>query len=692
MTYLNLTNKIEFNKDTIESPNLCEHFAREDLDRIGSWVYDNFTRDKASRKPWEDRMESAISLAMQLQKDKTFPWAGCSNVAFPLVTIAALQFHARAYPAIVNGRSVVQTRIIGEDPQGIARARADKISSHMSWQLLEQDEAWEEGQDRGLLNVAIVGCGFKKTYYDNSQGFNISTFVPAKDLVVNYWAKSIDSAACKTHIIPLYKNEVHERAMRGTYEDCLAEPWYTGVASTVNNQRSYQQDDRAGVVTPISGDDTPFTMLEQHCWMDLDNDGYDEPYIVTIEESSQQVLRIVARCDRIEDIEYNSKGDIVRITAKEYFTKIPFIPSPDSGIYDIGFGILLGPLNESVNTVINQLLDAGTVSNTAGGFLGRGAKIRGGQYEFKPFGWHRVDATGDDLRKSLVPLPVREPSAIMFNLLSLLIDYTGRISGATDMLVGENPGQNTPAETSRAMLEQGQKIYSAIFKRIWRSMKQEFKKLYQLNALYLPDKVHFGENETIGREDYAISAVSVLPVADPTISSDGARFARAQMIAERAQLNPGYDTDGVERELLRTLGVEDAKAIYPGVAGQEQGPSEKVQIQQMKNDAKAMELQQEQMQFIITMQENARVNNAKILQMEATARRLEQEADGEPARRNVEAFRAAIEAVREQNNAQNAHLDRLMENLKNGNQGAGGTVQRLAGPPSNETIVPMGAG
>lgn len=689
---LNLETTIKFNKATIEASNLTDQFSREDLNRIGAWASDNFKRDKASRIAWEERTEKAINLAMQLQKEKTFPWANCSNIAFPLVTIAVLQFHARAYPAIVNGRSVVQCRVVGGDAQGVAQARAKKIGEHMSWQLLEEDEAWEEHQDRALINVGIVGVGFKKSYFDATLGHNVSEFVAAQNFVLDYWAKSVESARVKTHIIPLYKNDIYERVKRGSYEDCLEEPWYRGGGVSSETLRSQDSDQRAGQERPESDEVTPFTILEQHCWMDLDDDGYEEPYIVTFEESSAQVLRIVARCNRIEDVEFNNKKEIVKIDAFEYFTKIPFIPSPDGGIMDIGFGTLLGPLNESVNTSINQLFDAGTVSNTAGGFLGRGAKIRGGVYEFKPFGWHRVDATGDDLRKSIFPLPVREPSAVMFNLLSLLIDYTNRVSGSTDMMAGENPGQNTPAETSRAMIEQGQKIYSAVFKRIWRSMKQEFKKLYTLNAIHLPDESPFGETGTIRREDYSFSAASVLPVADPTISSDGARFARAQLVLERASVNPGYNADAAERQFLGELGVDAVDTLYPGQEKMQPTQDVKVTIQQLKNEQAAAALEHEKMKFALTLQETVRLNTAKIAELMAQAAKMEEETKSEPGKRNVEAFRAGIEAMRERNNQTNAQLDRIMEGFRNGNQGGTGTVSPVAGASGNEGTPQLGLG
>jgi chaperonin GroES len=689
---LRLETKVKIDLKFIESPNICDRFTDADLERLGIWAHDNYIRDLSSREDWLRRTEAAMDLAMQVQKAKSFPWNGCSNVKFPLVTIAAMQFHARAYPAIINGRKVVATRVVGEDPTGAVRARADRISNHMSWQLLEQDESWEEEQDRGLLNVSIVGVGWKKSFYDASQGYNRSQFIMARNLVVNYWAKSIDSARTKTEVIPMWRNDLHERMLRGTYRDCTNQPWYTSPATPSVTVRTNDIDNRAGATMPASGDDdTPFTILEQHCWIDLDGDGYEEPYILTFEEASKAVVRLVARFDRIEDIEYNARKQIVKITATEYYTKMPFVPSPDGSIMDVGFGQFLGPLNDSVNSAINQLFDAGTMTNTAGGFLGRGAKLKGGIYEFKPFSWNRVDATGDDLRKNIYPLPVREPSKVMFNLLTLLIDYTNRVAGSTDMMVGENPGQNTPAGTAQAMLEQGQKIYSAIFKRVWRGLKNEFKKIATLNAIHLPSEMAFGETGTIRREDYAAGAFSVIPVADPTIASDGARFAQARMVKEAAAGNPGYDIDAVERFFLQQLGVDDAETLYPGQASMpEPAPDIKVQIQAMKNEVLAAQLEQKKMEFVVTMQETVRANTAKIAELMAKAMKYEREADSEPAKQNVAAFRAGIEAMREQNNQANSQLDRMMEEMK-GESGKRTAVSGVEATSSDDPLASMGA-
>ena len=667
MSCLEISKPIKLTEEVVNSGNICDMFEEDDLKRIGEWCYSSYARDLASRKPWYRRTRGALELAMQVQKDKTFPWQNCSNIIFPLVTIAALQFHARAYPTIVSGKRVVKCQVVGPDPDGAAQARADRISDHMSWQLLEQDECWEEEQDRGLLNVSIVGCGFKKSYYDAYLGHNVSHYVHAKDLVFDYWAKSIETAQTKTHIIPMFRNDIYTRVKSEAFRDVLDSSWYTADATPHPDDFREEDDNRDGKVMPDPDPEAPYTMLEQHCWLDLDGDGYAEPYIVTLEESSHEVVRIVTRFNRMEDIERDTYGDIIRINAWEYFTKIPFIPAPDGSAMDIGFGVLLGPLNESVNAAINQLFDAGTLSNTAGGFLGRGAKIRGGVYEFAPFAWQRVDSTGDDLRKNIYPLPVREPSNVMFQLLGLIIDYANRISGTTDINVGENVGQNTPAETSRMLSEQGQKIYTAIYKRIWRSMKREYQKLFKLNSIYMPMTFRYGANSaTIGREDYTGSASGIIPVADPNISSESMRYGRASALKQLAMNNPAYNADAVEVEVLQSIGIQDPERFYMGAANAPPPPPDvKLLIQQLKTQESMAKLQAQQQQFAANLQETMRINSAKIEVMSAQVFKLLEEGKNVEAKQRVDAFRASMELIREQNASLEGQLKALMEIGKN---------------------------
>lgn len=663
---LKLDTKITLNKDTIDSPNLAERFSEEDLRKLGEHCWEHYNADLQSREPWLRRNTAALDLAMQVQKDKTFPWPNAANVAFPLITIAALQFHSRAYPAILQGNEPVQMRVQGPDPQGDKTARAEKVGKYMSWQLMEQDEDWEEQLDRALLYVPIVGTGFKKTYWDGGKECNQSDFVPAVDLVLDYWARSMSDCTTKTHVIPMSRNTMHARIMEKVFCDVREEGWYTSDAPQPSETAaSAARDNRVGVTTPQPSSATPFICLEQHCSLDLDQDGYAEPYIVTLEADSHTVLRIVCRFDREADIERNKKGEVIRIHGTEHFTKIPFLPSPDGGIMDIGFGTLLGPLNESVNSTINQLLDAGTLANTAGGFLGRGAKIRGGVYNFSPFQWNRVDSTGDDLKKSILPLPIREPSNVLFQLLSLLINYTEKISGAVDVMTGGNPGQNTPASSFQGMVDQGQKVYAAIFKRIWRSMKEEFKKLYLLNGRFLPaEGVDFADQK-ISKQDFLGNPGSVVPVADPNVLSDQAKLMQAQALLGLSKGNPAYDQDAVQVLMLQALKIPNIEQVYKGIKNvPPPPPSEKIQVENLKLQGKAADRDAKLKQFIASLMEQRRLNEAKIVEMYAQAALLEAEAGGVESANKIAAFQSIIDAMK-------THNDMMLNQIQLAQQQAG---------------------
>ena len=650
----------------INAPNLCDRFSPEDLKRIGIECWDGYNRDELSRATWLRRNEAGMDLALQIQKDKTFPWPGCANVAFPLVTIAAQQFHARAYPAIVPSNEVVKCKVFGEDPTGAKTKHAERVSTHMSWQVLYQDKSWEEQEDKAILNVSIVGCNFKKSYFDSRKTHNVSDLVLAKDLVLNYWAKSVEECPRKTHKIPFFRNEIYENIVRGIWRDVLKEAWYESPPPNRTSEAKTQQDNRQGVQPPMPDQTSSFLFGEQHCWLDLDDDGYAEPYIITFELTQKSVVRIVSRISRITDVHRavsgSHRGKIYKIDAEEYFTKKTFIPSPDGGIYDIGFGIFLGPLNEAVNSLVNMLLDCGTMQTTGGGFLARGAKIRGGTYTVAPFEWKRVDSTGDDLRKSIFPLPVNAPSDVLFQLLSLLINYTSRVSGTTDITVGENPGQNTPAQTSQMMNENGQKIYTAIFKRIWRSSKEEFAKLYKLNGKFLPLDQEFPGGAT--RDDYQGSADQIFPVADPNVTSDSQRVQLAITLKQAAATTPGYNTDAVERRFLKAIKVDAPEEVYRGTEGMPPPKDPKLVIAELKEQGETgrhqMELEAKSQEFILSLMEERRVNNAKIVELMAKADEASTNAESEMAYALVAATNAQIAAAKHDNDSLNAQIDHLL--------------------------------
>ena len=654
----------EFNLDKIvSSPNIAEMLDEADLNTISYNVYKGFQADLESRSAWEKRTEDAMKLALQVAEAKSFPWPGASNVKFPLITIAALQFHARSYPVLINGETPVQCRVIGDDPTGAKDARAHRVAQFMSYQILEQDTTWESEMDRVLISQPIVGCAFKKSYFDPILKYNVSEHILAKDFVVNYWTKHLDTSPRITQIQYLSKNDIYERVARGLWSEMKeGRP-----AAVPQSNMTLAQNKAQGMTAPDSIDDsTPYEILEQHTFIDFDGDGYAEPYIIWMRRDTKQVLRIVARYFDTS-IERDEKGNVLSIKAETYFTKFPFIPSPDGGFYDLGFGSLLGPLNQSIDTLLNQLIDTGTMANTAGGFLSRGIKLRGGNYNFAPLEWKHVDTTGDDLRKGIMPLPVREPSQVLFTLLSMLINYGERIGGSVDILSGQNPGQNTAAETTRTMAEQGMKIFSGIFKRTYRSLKDEFRKLYRLNQLYLQGIENYNSDQGqnfIDADDFSGPVSDVRPAADPNIVSDTQRIQQASALLQLASTTPGMNMYEVQKNYLRAMKVNNIEQILPDPRGPnaiKPGPSEKVQIEQMKMQTKQADMQMQFKLGMMKLMKDVEINQAKIHKLEADAILAVEQAGGVKTGHDIAMLDAQIGAAKAHNEGIQSALRAMMD-------------------------------
>src|SRR3990172_3439944 len=464
----------------------------ETVDKIGLEVTRGYDMDKSSRADWEKDIRTALDLAMQIKQEKSWPWPKAANIKYPLITTAAIQFSARAYPAIVAGADVVKGLVIGPDPDGQKKERAERIGKHMSYQLLEDIEDWEEEEDKLLLMMAIVGCAFRKTYFNPMLGRPCSDLISANDVVYDHatpWKK----LRRITHCLNIYKNDFIERVRGGLFTDIEL-----GAPEGADND-----------------EDEAFEFLEQHCWYDIDGDGYKEPYIVTVKKDSDKVCRIIPRLDE-DGIYLNNDGEITKIVGVEYFTKYAFMPNPDGGSYDVGLGMLLNPINETVNTISNQILDAGTLANTGGGFLGSGLKMRGGAVKFAPGEFKPVDSTGR-IGDNIYHMQFPRPSPVLFQMLGMLIDAGKDISSVKDIMTGDQQANQT-ATTTLALIEQGQKVFSAIYKRVHRSLKQEFKKLYRLNKLYMKPEDYYrylDKAEPISLQDYQGDDTDVVPVSDP---------------------------------------------------------------------------------------------------------------------------------------------------------------------------------
>ncbi len=586
-------------QDIIQSVNIAADLDKEELKKIGTQVIEGYEMDLGSREPWEKDLEKWTELALQITKTKTYPWPNASNVKYPLLSTASMQFAARAYPSLVpSDGNVVKCQTIGADPDGQKAARALRISKHMSYQLMNEMDSWEEDMDRLLIGLPISGTMFKKTYWDSGTKKNCSRLVYPRDVVVNYWAKSLEEAERVSERIELSPRNIKERQLQGIYLDVdLGKA--TSNAIEHNPIKANEQLE--------SGDDdtTPYLVIEQHCFLDLDRDGYTEPYVVICDYASRKVLRIVARFDE-EGVIVNEKGKVTSIEPINYYTKFSFVPNPDGGFYDIGFGRLLGTINASVDTIINQLIDAGSLSNLQAGFIGKGLRIKMGEARFSPGEWKAVNATGDDLKKQILPLPASPPNPVLLQLMQYLVQSGRELASVAEIMVGKMPGQNTPATTTMATIEQGMKVFTAVYKRVFRALASEFRKLYKLNAKYLNPETEVSVlDEPLQQSDYFGDPNDLIPGADPAAVSQQEKQAKAQMLMQLMGLGT-LDPIAVTKYVLEAHEIPQPDQFFQQQP-QQQPPDPKMEMMKVK-----AQIDQQKGQAAIQ-------NNAAKLQQELSA-------------------------------------------------------------------------
>jgi len=530
-----ITDLLEF----LEEDNLVGKIKGDELRRIGLDVVQDYRDDKASRKEWEDQLEEWDKLASQIQEVKNTPWRNASNIKYPLLTEASIQFNARMYPSVITN-TVVKTRVLGFDEDGSKISRAIRVALHMNWQINVQQTEWKEDMDGLFMSLSIYGCMFKKLWFNPVEERNVSELVYPQDLVVNYYAPNLAQADRVTHRLMITEEMYKKYVNAGMYAE-----HELGTASLPEKEPRLKEK-------PVGKN--PHEFLEQHTYLDLDGDGIVEPYIVTVKLSDAYVCRIYP-CYSEDDIIANDEGLIINVKKIPYFVRYLFMPSYDGSFYGMGFGKLIGPLNNSVDTTINQLTDAGTMANRGGGWLSRRIRMKRGESQFKPFEWKQTDASGDELSRGIVPLPVREPSNVLFSLLNMMVQSAQRLASTVDSMVGENPGQNQKAGTTMAVIEQGTKIFTGIYSRIYRSLNQELQMLFRLNK----DNVESGfylniinlsqvqlqqiqqsglDINRISEEDYNTKNVDVLPAADPKMSTRELQLAKADSLVQTAAAFP----------------------------------------------------------------------------------------------------------------------------------------------------------
>ena len=552
---LNFDQAIQEELLTEQDANLAEVLDERDLMDISAELTGFYEDDKTSRDDWEDSYRSGLDLLGVKYQEREEPFRGASGVTHPVIAEAVTQFQAQAYKELLPSSGPVRTLILGA-PTSEVEAQSQRVSDFMNYQIMNVMEEYDPEMDRLLFYLPLAGSAFKKTYFDDILDRAVSRFVAADDLVVPYNATDLQSASRITHVTRMSENSVRKFQAAGFYRDVELQS-YEGDDELREKERNLM-----GIQKTTDSDDC--TLLEMHVDLDLkgfehkspiDNEetGIKLPYIVTIDEGSSKVLSI--RRNWEENDEFYKKIP--------YFTHYKFLPG--LGFYGFGLLHMIGGLGRSATSILRQLIDAGTLANLPAGFKARGIRIRDADEPLSPGEFRDIDVPGGALRDSILPLPYKEPSPTLTQLLGFVVDAGRRFAAIADLQVGDG-NQQAAVGTTVALLERGSKVMSAIHKRMHYAQKQEFRMLAKIFSESLPPvypyNVH-GADASIKQADFD-DRIDVIPVSDPNIFSMSQRLALAQTQLQLAQTNPDmHNLYEAYKRIYEAIGVQNIEAILP---------------------------------------------------------------------------------------------------------------------------------
>jgi chaperonin GroES len=571
------------------------YMRADEILALGMRVVEDYEKDKSDRDDWERVVTEALDSASQEAggEAKAYPWPNCANIRYPMLTTAALQFNARAYPAIVKGDEAVSVKVVGRDqgkpstgpdgqplvqgpdgqvfpasmaaqappevqqmlqpvwqvPPGGKAARAVRVSEYMNTVLFYRMYDWEADTDNLLINLPIVGCVFRKVWFDADKSEHRSAMVSALRIIVPEGARSCETTPRLTEEIPdVYPHEINEKIRSGFYREVVI---------------PYDDETKAG----------GRLLLEQHRLIDIDGDGIEEPYIVTVDKETGQVLRIEPNYAP-EDVRYNEAGEPVSIAKGKFYIKYDFFPHPKGKFYGIGLGHLLKQVGHVVDTALNQLIDAGTAQTAGGGFIASGVRLQGRQasLRFQPGEYKTVEGiSGNDLRGAIVERTLPNVSPVTYQVLDLILGAARDISGVKDVVTGEasNTGQ---VGTTLALIEQGLMVYTACYKRVHRALKEEFTLLYKNIGRYGVEQSAQDYAEVMDDPqadfdaDFGAKDMDIRPVSDPTSSTRMQRGAKAQALLGTVGI-PGANPQAILKRYYEALEMENPDELLMPPAG-----------------------------------------------------------------------------------------------------------------------------
>jgi len=555
---------IDFEPGAINIPGTESHFDNladilpdDVLSPIGGDMVNNFMDYKNSRKEWEQSYTQGLDLLGFKYENRSEPFQGASGATHPVLAEAVTQFQAQAYKELLPADGPVRTQVIGAKTPATEQ-QSQRVKDYMNYLIMDQMKEYEPEFDSMLFHLPLAGSTFKKVYYDTAIGRVVSKFVPADELVVPYTATSLDDAESVIHVVKISENELRKQQVGGFYRDVdLGPPGITTNDELKSKERELEGTKKTGKAEPV------YNLLE--CHVNLDLEGFEEvgedgeptgiklPYIVTVEEGSRTVLSIRRSFAPNEP----KKNKI------QYFVHFKFLPG--LGFYGFGLIHMIGGLSRTATSALRQLLDAGTLANLPAGFKQRGVRVRDEASPIQPGEFKDVDAPGGNLREAFFPLPYKEPSPTLLQLLGVVVQAGQRFAAIADMQVGDTK-QNAAVGTTIALLERGSRVMSAIHKRLYAAMKQEFKLLSKIISQYLPPEYPYdvvGGARTIKQADFD-DRIDVVPIADPNIFSMSQRITLAQTQLQLATSQPQiHNLYQVYRSMYEAIGVKNIDAVLP---------------------------------------------------------------------------------------------------------------------------------
>ena len=531
--------------------NLAETLDERVLSRMAGELISDYKKDKESRSDWEKSYTNGLDLLGFKYNNESGPFQGASSVTHPMLAEAVTQFQAQAYKELLPSDGPVRTQVVGELTDEKS-AQAERVKEFMNYMIMNKMEEYTPEFDQLLFYLPLAGSAFKKIYYDDVMQRAVSKFVPAEDLVVPYYATDLNDCERITHVIRMSENDVLKKQRSGFYRDVEILP------SRLDSDEVKDKYDQLEGTRNSDDSDYQMNVLEMHVDLDLEEFEMDSdeknikvPFIVTLDEGSREILSIYRNYDEDDEV----------MKRKEYFVHFKFLPG--LGFYGFGLIHMIGGLSKTATAALRQLLDAGTLSNLPAGFKSRGMRIRDDDQPFQPGEFRDVDAPGGNIKDQFQILPFKEPSNVLMQLLGFVVQAGQKFASIADMQTGDG-NQQAAVGTTVALLERGSRVMSAIHKRCYYAMRQEFRLLSSVFATYLPPVYPYavyGGDRLIKIKDFS-EEVDVVPVADPNIFSMTQRISLAQTQLQIAQSAPEiHNIHEAYRRVYSALGTKDIDTL-----------------------------------------------------------------------------------------------------------------------------------